>query len=276
MIVVDASVAVKWVVEEPGRSEAMRVFDMGKRLIAPDLVFAEVANVLRKKTRRQEITPHHAKDAMIALRDVPMEVVPSLELASSALGLALDLDHSAYDCFYLACSLQIGPLVTADEVFATKCASAGFGTFVVALSAVEGAFFVDEIDIDRRLVENVSRLAQKMQDTFDALAKAARSADGELPIISAEAFESGFSSPAYRRLKELLGALEPEQIAQLTALGWLGRRHHNASEWNSLLDNARYHAARGGSDNFRYVIAQMPLVSAGLEKLRASLEQNEG
>lgn len=276
MIVVDASVAVKWVVEEPGRSEAMRVFDMGKRLMAPDLVFAEVANVLRKKARRQEITPHHAKDAMIALRDVPMEVVPSSELASAALGFALELDHSAYDCFYLACSLQTGPLVTADEVFANKCASAGFGTFVIALSAVEGAILVDEGGIDDRLIEDVSRLAQKMKETFDALEVAARSGDGGVSVISVEAFAPAFTSPAYRRLKELLGTLEPEQIAQLTALGWLGRRYHDASEWTGLLDSARHHAARGGSDNFRYVIAQMPLVAAGLKKLRASLEQNEG
>jgi hypothetical protein len=276
VIVVDASVAVKWVVEEPGRSEAMRVFDMGERLMAPDLVFAEVANVLRKKARRQEITPHHAKDAMIALRDVPMEVVPSSELASSALGLALDLDHSAYDCFYLACSLQTGQLLTADEVFAKKCAAAGFGTFAVALSAVEHALRVDEHGIDDRLTEDVSRLARKMEETFDALEATARSGDGGLRFISVEVFGPAFSSPAYRRLWDLLGTLEPEQIAQLTALGWLGRRHHDASEWSSLLDNARYHAARGGSDNFRYVIAQMPLVAAGLKKLRASLEQNEG
>jgi predicted nucleic acid-binding protein len=46
-LVIDASVAVKWVVEEPGTQEALLLRQ--HRLLAPDLLVAECANILWKK-----------------------------------------------------------------------------------------------------------------------------------------------------------------------------------------------------------------------------------
>lgn len=51
--VIDASVAIKWVVSEPGTQEALALRQ--HRLIAPDLLIAECANILWKKVRRQEL-----------------------------------------------------------------------------------------------------------------------------------------------------------------------------------------------------------------------------
>jgi len=42
--VIDASVAIKWVVSEPGTQEALALRQ--HRLIAPDLLIAECANIL--------------------------------------------------------------------------------------------------------------------------------------------------------------------------------------------------------------------------------------
>ena len=47
-LVVDASVAVKWFVEEDGRQQALQILDLDERE-APDLIIAEVANVIWKK-----------------------------------------------------------------------------------------------------------------------------------------------------------------------------------------------------------------------------------
>ena len=44
--VIDASVAIKWVVEEPGTPEALLL--RRHRLLAPDLLMAECANILWK------------------------------------------------------------------------------------------------------------------------------------------------------------------------------------------------------------------------------------
>ena len=57
-LVIDASIAVKWVVPEPDcdRAEALR----DHPLVAPDLLFAECANVLWKKVRRGELSKDEA------------------------------------------------------------------------------------------------------------------------------------------------------------------------------------------------------------------------
>ena len=53
-LVIDASIAAKWFVEEPGRAQALEVLDETDRQ-APDLVVAEVANVIWKKVLRIEM-----------------------------------------------------------------------------------------------------------------------------------------------------------------------------------------------------------------------------
>jgi predicted nucleic acid-binding protein len=112
--VIDASVAVKWVVEEPLAAEAEAVRD-GGRLIAPDLWLAECANILWKKQRRGELAPRDAEDSLAALRDAGVRLTPSDALATRALQIAMALDHPAYDGFYLALAEETGrPLVTAD------------------------------------------------------------------------------------------------------------------------------------------------------------------
>ena len=51
ILVIDASVAAKWFVDEPRRDQARDVLGRGMDLIAPDLILVEVANALRNKTR---------------------------------------------------------------------------------------------------------------------------------------------------------------------------------------------------------------------------------
>ena len=53
-LVIDASIAIKWVVEENGTSEAL-VLRKKAKLIAPDLLVAECANIFWKKVQRGEL-----------------------------------------------------------------------------------------------------------------------------------------------------------------------------------------------------------------------------
>jgi predicted nucleic acid-binding protein len=65
VIVVDASVAVKWFVKEDGHEAALGLLAHA-HLSAPDLVFAETANVLWKKLRRNRLrasSPQIAPDS---------------------------------------------------------------------------------------------------------------------------------------------------------------------------------------------------------------------
>lgn len=125
MIVVDASVAVKWALPEPGRDEALKVLTLGHQLSALDLIYAEVANVFRKRMKQGEMTPAQADEAIRTLTETIQTFVPSKILAESALHHAQRLDHSAYDCFYLAATSPTSYLVTADDVFVRKCVGAG-------------------------------------------------------------------------------------------------------------------------------------------------------
>jgi len=119
-LVIDASIAVKWVVEEEGTSDALALRGRAK-LIAPELVVAECANILWKKARRDELTREEASLAARLLQASDLEIVPTRTLLEPSLRLAMQLDHPAYDCMYLALAVQDGcRLVTADERFSRK------------------------------------------------------------------------------------------------------------------------------------------------------------
>ncbi len=66
-VVVDSSVIAKWFVPEPDSAQAHRVrattIAAGDRLIALDLIFVEVANVIWKKHRQTQSRSTKRKDA---------------------------------------------------------------------------------------------------------------------------------------------------------------------------------------------------------------------
>ncbi len=114
-LVVDASVAALWVLEQDGstRAHALRSED---RLIAPSLVASEIGSALWKAVRRGAVA---RADALVALEEalLPFELlVPDEELRSRALAIAIDLNHPIYDCFYLALAeRERAPLISADQ-----------------------------------------------------------------------------------------------------------------------------------------------------------------
>ena len=108
--VLDASVAVKWVLTEADSDKARRVRDEYQQglhqLIAPDWFVLEVMNTLGKAAARKTITPAEAVQGQtLVLRDAPI-FFPPLPLAGSAFQLALQHRRAVYDCLYLALALQ--------------------------------------------------------------------------------------------------------------------------------------------------------------------------
>lgn len=122
LYVVDASVAVKWVIEETGTPEALALRRQA-RLIAPDLLVAECANILWKKVRRNELSKDETLLAARLLRQSDIELLPTRALLSVAISIAIDLDHPAYDCLYIVLAVANDcRFVTADESFVRKLA----------------------------------------------------------------------------------------------------------------------------------------------------------
>jgi predicted nucleic acid-binding protein len=118
--VVDASVAAKWLAPEPDSPWAEALLD--DELIVPDLLFAEVGNILWKKQLRGEMDAATTQVGARWLLQVPVQVHDSAGLLADALALALQLQHPAYDCFYLALARRVdAPLVTADRRLHARC-----------------------------------------------------------------------------------------------------------------------------------------------------------
>jgi predicted nucleic acid-binding protein len=113
--VVDASVAIKWYLPEPNSADADRLLSGGFQLLAPDLLFAEVGNILWKRVMRSEITVQKAQIILHALESLPLNLQPASVLAENAMTVACGLKRSFYDSLYLALALMEDcRMVTAD------------------------------------------------------------------------------------------------------------------------------------------------------------------
>jgi predicted nucleic acid-binding protein len=120
ILVVDASVAIKWFVEEAQRVQARALLADRHEFVAPDLLIAEVANIAWKKTVRGEIEIDQARAIVrsIVLPPFTSAFVESTTLRERAFTLAMQWKHPVYDCFYAACAEAVSaPLITADEKF---------------------------------------------------------------------------------------------------------------------------------------------------------------
>lgn len=136
-IAVDASVAIKWVVDEPGSDEAALLLD--SEIVAPDLICAECANILWKKVMRKNLTSEQADLAARALEGADMTIISTRSYLAKATTLAVDLGHPVYDCIYLVVAEDLNvPVVTADERLVQKLrqSSKRFSSLVIKLSDV--------------------------------------------------------------------------------------------------------------------------------------------
>ena len=126
--VIDASIAIKWVVEEEGTREALALY-RGNKLIAPDLLVAECANVLWKKRQRNELSKEEALLAAGLLQHAEIELMPTRSLLEAATRIAIELDHPAYDCLYLAvAAANECRFVTSDERLLRKLGQSQSGS----------------------------------------------------------------------------------------------------------------------------------------------------
>ncbi len=120
MLVIDASVAIKWYIEEVGSQDA-RVILAERQLIAPRFLLIEFSNVLSKLVRRGTLLAEVAQDYC---GDLPAAIsfpVPDDSLIKPALDLAVRHNHAVYHCLYVALAIrEHAQLVTADRPLAKR------------------------------------------------------------------------------------------------------------------------------------------------------------
>ena len=127
MIVIDASVAVKWYQCEAGQEAAAEILEQHfGEIFAPDLFLIEVnaalvrhANMHKPAREPMQLAIARFRD-QIAMADVVL-VQTSPARAHGAAERAIGIGHPLKDCLYLALAMELGcPLVTADARFAAK------------------------------------------------------------------------------------------------------------------------------------------------------------
>jgi predicted nucleic acid-binding protein len=131
-VVVDSSVAVKWFVPEELSIEARRLLIATYELVAPDLLWAEMGNVLRKKHRRGEIDEDTAVRLLRDFSRIPIQFHAAERWAEAALELGIRHGVTVYDALYLA--LAAGNecrLVTADRRLFETCRQRSTGDLVL-------------------------------------------------------------------------------------------------------------------------------------------------
>ena len=132
MIVIDASVAIKWVLSEDGEAEAaaLRTEDM----IAPSFWILEAANALWRIERQGRLSRTEAAEALSKLLRAP--VTRSNPDPAAALTIAQAIGHPVYDCTYLVLAAEHGvQVVTADWRFVRAVAQTPYAAHVRPLVA---------------------------------------------------------------------------------------------------------------------------------------------
>ncbi len=127
MIVVDASLAAKWILWEDQSAAALQFLSIYRsELCAPDLIRIEVAGAITRVARMAHIEDGDANQMIeLWLGDFGSAAVdarrPDPSLLRAAAQLSLDLAHPIQDCLYLAMAMDLSSdLATCDAKFATR------------------------------------------------------------------------------------------------------------------------------------------------------------
>jgi len=117
-LILDASVAVKWFVQEEHRELALKLREEHVRgsliLSAPDLITYEIINALRHNPELSKVDVEKAAESLFKLH---MELhQPTVKLIGKAAENAYRYSIGIYDAVYISLSeLQSCPMATADE-----------------------------------------------------------------------------------------------------------------------------------------------------------------
>jgi predicted nucleic acid-binding protein len=114
-LIVDASVAVKWFLQESDSAAALALRGRDS-LIAPDFILLETHYVVWRSWRRGETTFDAVEGVIKALNEAFEHIEQSTTLLADAARISLGMTHPIYDCLYIAhAQRERATLITADE-----------------------------------------------------------------------------------------------------------------------------------------------------------------
>lgn len=114
-IIVDANVAVAWVIDRPYSADAMKFIDGGWNILAPDILLSEAGSALSYYVRTEAISGAQARQALELIVSA-VELVPVPALVFDAMELSIQARHPIYDCLYLSLARSTSrAIVSADR-----------------------------------------------------------------------------------------------------------------------------------------------------------------
>lgn len=114
--VLDTSVVAAAFFQEDYADRAAKLLVGRHALHAPDLIHAELANVIWKRFNRGEIDSEEAGGLLADFRSLPLQITLCGDLAEASLELAMRTGRSVYDCLYLALAVKTrSVMVSADK-----------------------------------------------------------------------------------------------------------------------------------------------------------------
>lgn len=141
MIVVDASVAVKWLIAEEGSEAARDLLSGGELLVVPSLAQLEVPGAVLRKLRAGILDESEARVCLELWNDLLKEsirVVASESVLDQAVKIAIACTHPLVDCVYVATAEHCGAkLITADAALHSRCKRAFKGIVLLSLAVAK-------------------------------------------------------------------------------------------------------------------------------------------
>lgn len=137
MVILDASVILKWLVDEEGSKEALLFRDRHvrgeERIIVPSLLLYEIANVLRY---REGLPDEEILNLFEIIKDLELSAVhPSFSEFEEAMLYARSKSISVYDASYIILAKNLGcSLITADR----RLVQSVYEPFVISLNTYGG------------------------------------------------------------------------------------------------------------------------------------------
>lgn len=119
-IVIDSSVAIKWFIPQNYSIEANQIlyaYQANKlALIAPDLIYAEMGNIVWKIQRFQGLNQKDAQNIINLFQKMQIKVISANQLLQDAYKFAIEYERSVYDSLYVVLSIKENcRFISADE-----------------------------------------------------------------------------------------------------------------------------------------------------------------
>jgi len=105
-VVLDASIAAKWIFWESGSELAQTLLDEQYLFYVPDIFYVEMDAIITKKFRKRELNSDEAYVKRAQVQRLALEKWSHISLADVAFDISVTLTVTIYDAIYLALAVE--------------------------------------------------------------------------------------------------------------------------------------------------------------------------